>query len=156
MQIAIPEHFLPHLQPLAKEEPLESFILKLIARQMEFEHRLRGFRPTGFEDRINLTTLQAVLRYKLFLEDPQARLDFEYRDDEGVVIISVNGQPTLTGNFVLGYTTSRMRALSILEELTWIPPRHLDKPYLPVTHQSHLLNALYLHPLIGSATSTKS
>lgn len=96
-----------------------------------------------FEDRINLVTLQAVIRYKLSLEDPKAKLEFVYAKDNSKVIIVVNNTNVLEGILSPQYDLKEQRALAYVEELK----RLSDGSIIPTTHQSHLLMALYDHSL---------
>jgi hypothetical protein len=104
-----------------------------------------------FEDRINVTTLQCVVRYKLHIEDPKAKLDFEFSDDNRTIFVKVNGAVLLIGKLHNGYDDKYMRSLDLVESLARVD----TKEYLPSTHQTHLLAKLFATPLLILATSTQ-
>jgi len=98
-----------------------------------------------FEDRINLTTMQCVLRYKLSLEDKNARLEFDYTQDNHRVVVKVAGKaPILEARLHNGYSDPVMRSLDMVETLVWIKEGvPVEKSIIPTTHQAHMLTALY-------------
>lgn len=99
------------------------------------------------QDRINLTTFQAVIRHKYKLEvGPTHRghvLDFQYAPDGSSVEVRVDGRTRVKAKLYPTYKDKDMRPLAYVEEAI-----HVDGGWLPPTHQSHMLAALYQHPLL--------
>ena len=96
------------------------------------------------DDTINLTTLQAVLRYKLKLESPLSKLDFKYTEDNSKVTVYIDNKIVLRGKLDPPYIMPQQRALAFVSDLEHIPSGEL----LPTAHQSYLLAALYERALL--------
>lgn len=126
-------------------EALQKALLDLEDQEYQILSSADPLTTTVVPDRISLTVLQAVVRYKHRLEDPEGttKLQFDFNAENTRVSVRIDGRLCLEGTLWPGYPNQTMRALAYVDDL-----KHGDGSFIPVTHQSHVLAALYHHPLI--------